>query len=93
MRLFQPYRIFNTWMGEPAKLLVLDAVLKTVKQENLIENTRKSGDVLLNGLKDISKNHSQLIKNVRGRGTFCAFDMPNAATRDKFVNQMRNAGN
>jgi 4-aminobutyrate aminotransferase/(S)-3-amino-2-methylpropionate transaminase len=79
-------------MGEPAKLLVLEAILKTVKQENLIENTRKTGDILLNGLKDLSKQYSQLILNARGRGTFCAFDMPNSSTRDKFVSQMRNAG-
>jgi 4-aminobutyrate aminotransferase/(S)-3-amino-2-methylpropionate transaminase len=79
-------------MGEPAKLLVLDAILKTVEQENLIENTRKTGDVLLKGLNDISKKYSQLILNTRGRGTFCAFDMPTASTRDKFISHMRNAG-
>ena len=79
-------------MGEPAKMLVLDAILKTVKQENLIENTRKTGDVLLNGLEKISKQYSQLILNARGRGTFCSFDMPSAAVRDKFITQMRNAG-
>ncbi len=79
-------------MGEPAKMLVLDAILKTVKQENLIENTRKTGDILLNGLKDLNKKSSKLIQNPRGRGTFCAFDMPNASIRDKFLIQMRNAG-
>ncbi|CAF0749985.1 unnamed protein product [Adineta ricciae] len=88
----QPYRIFNTWMGEPAKLLVLDAILKTVKAENLVDNTRKTGDILLKGLEDISRKYSKLILNVRGRGTFCAFDMPDASTRDKFIGQMRNAG-
>ncbi|UJR33627.1 hypothetical protein I4U23_021062 [Adineta vaga] len=88
----QPYRIFNTWMGEPSKLLVLDAVLKTVKAENLIESTRKTGDILLKGLEDISAKYSKLILNVRGRGTFCAFDMPDASVRDKFIGQMRNAG-
>ena len=79
-------------MGEPAKMLVLEAILKTVKQENLVENTKKTGDVLLKGLKDLGKQNSQLIMNVRGRGTFCAFDMPTAATRDKYVSHMRNAG-
>jgi len=79
-------------MGEPAKMLVLDAILKTVKQENLIENTRKTGDILLNGLKDLNKKYPQLIQNTRGRGTFCAFDMPSAPIRDKFLVQMRNSG-
>lgn len=79
-------------MGEPAKLLVLDAILKTVKSENLVDNTRKTGDILLKGLEDISRKYSKLFLNVRGRGTFCAFDMPDASTRDKFIGQMRNAG-
>jgi 4-aminobutyrate aminotransferase/(S)-3-amino-2-methylpropionate transaminase len=79
-------------MGEPAKMLVLDAILKTIKQENLIENTRKTGEILLSGLRDLSKKYPQLILNTRGRGTFCAFDMPNASTRDKFIGEMRNAG-
>ncbi|CAF1330480.1 unnamed protein product [Adineta steineri] len=88
----QPYRIFNTWMGETAKLLVLDAILKTVNQENLLENTRKTGNILLNGLENLSEQYPQLILNVRGRGTFCAFDMPNTTIRDKFLVQMRNTG-
>ena len=79
-------------MGEPAKLLVLEAILKTVKEEKLIENTQKTGDVLLKGLNDVSKQFPQLIQNVRGQGTFCAFDMPSASARDKYVAQMRNAG-
>lgn len=79
-------------MGEPAKLLVLKAVLETVKKENLIENTKKTGEVLLHGLGEISKKYSQLILNARGRGTFCAFDMPTSAVRDKFIGEIRNAG-
>ena len=79
-------------MGEPAKLLVLEAIINTVKQENLIENTRQTGDVLLNGLKDLNKKFSSLILNPRGRGTFCAFDMSNASIRDKFLVHMRNIG-
>lgn len=79
-------------MGEPAKMLVLDAILKTVKEENLIDSTKRTGDVLLKGLKEINKKYPALIKNIRGQGTFCAFDMPNAGTRDKYVAQMRNAG-
>ena len=79
-------------MGEPAKLLVLNATIKTVKEENLIENADKTGDVLLNGLKNMSKQHPQLIRNTRGRGTFCAVDMPNASIRDRFIHLIRNTG-
>lgn len=38
-----------------------------------------------------SANNSK-IRNVRGLGTFCAFDMPDAATRDKFLEIAGNNG-
>ncbi|XP_065174299.1 4-aminobutyrate aminotransferase, mitochondrial [Atheta coriaria] len=31
----QAYRVFNTWMGDPGKLLLLEAILKVIKQQNL----------------------------------------------------------
>ena len=79
-------------MGEPSKMLVLEAILKTVREENLIENTRRTGEVLLKGLNNINKKYPNLIQNARGLGTFCAFDMPDSGKRDKYVAQMRNAG-
>ena len=33
-----PYRIFNTWMGDPAKVLMLEAVLDCVEKDGLVEN-------------------------------------------------------
>ena len=45
----QAWRIFNTWVGDPSKLVLLDSVLKTIKQDNLLELTRKAGDVLQTG--------------------------------------------
>ncbi|XP_025836510.1 4-aminobutyrate aminotransferase, mitochondrial-like isoform X2 [Agrilus planipennis] len=35
------YRIFNTWMGDPGKLLILEEVLNVMQQEKLIENVNK----------------------------------------------------
>lgn len=79
-------------MGEPAKMLVLDAILQRVRTENLIEQTQTTGEVLLNGLKDFNTTYPHLIRNARGRGTFCAFDMPTASLRDKFLFELRNLG-
>ena len=53
---------------------MLDAVLKTIKKDNLLENTVKSGDVLLNGLKDAQNKFPGLIHSARGLGTFCAIN-------------------
>lgn len=46
----QPYRIFNTWMGDPSKNLLLAEVLNVIRRENLLEEVTRSGKALLNGL-------------------------------------------
>ena len=49
----QPSRIFNTWMGDPTKLLLLSAVIEEMKRENLLALVRESGYALLSGLKQL----------------------------------------
>ena len=63
----------------PGKLILLDAVLKTIKKDNLLDNTLKAGDVLLNGLKEAQKKFPELIHSARGLGTFCAIDADTSA--------------
>jgi len=50
---FKPFRIFNTWMGDPSKLLLLETVVNVMKRDNLIDLVNKSGDHLLKGLVDM----------------------------------------
>jgi len=88
----QAWRIFNTWVGDPSKLLLLDAVLKTIKRDKLLENTLQSGEVLMSGLKDLQTRFPQYLRNARGRGTFCAIDCDSGARRDQILSQLRSRG-
>lgn len=76
--------IFNTFVGDPARLVILDAVLNHVNENNLVENARLTGDFLKRELMALSEQY-QCISNVRGRGTLIAWDHENAAQRDKCV--------
>jgi len=49
----QTYRIFNTWMGDPSKLMLADVIMKEIKDKNLIKSTKEAGDALLSGLKSL----------------------------------------
>lgn len=49
----QPYRIFNTWMGDPSKNVFLSAVLSVIKTERLLEEVARSGAALLHGLGEL----------------------------------------
>jgi len=88
----QPARIFNTWVGEPSKLVLLEAVLDTIEKEDLLTRVQQVGDDMINGLEDLSDKYPGVIKNTRGRGTFCAVDCDTAERRDKIVSQMRTEG-
>ena len=56
------------------KLILLDKVLKTIKQDDLLENTRQAGDALLTGLKELQAKFPQYLNSARGLGTFCAIN-------------------
>lgn len=50
---FQPYRIFNTWLGDPSKNLLLAEVINIIKREDLLNNAAHAGKALLTGLLDL----------------------------------------
>lgn len=87
-----PYRIFNTWMGDPAKLLQLRTICQVVEQEGLHEAARETGAVLLDGLREIEARYPGLAMNARGQGTLCAIDIVDSAIRDTVNSRLRDAG-
>jgi 4-aminobutyrate aminotransferase/(S)-3-amino-2-methylpropionate transaminase len=88
----QPYRIFNTWMGDPLRLVMLEEMIKVINEENLLQNTESTGELLLTGLKELQGKYPNLIMNARGVGMFCAVDSADAKTRDSIISAMRNKG-
>jgi 4-aminobutyrate aminotransferase, mitochondrial len=81
----QAYRIFNTWLGDPSKLVLLEKVIQVIRKENLLEKITKTGQVLMTNLKSLEKRYPNLISKVRGRGTFCAFDFATSELRNKAI--------
>lgn len=75
------YQVFNTWMGDAMRSIQLSAVIDTAQKNNLGERAKEAGAILYDGLQELSSKHSSLISNVRGRGTFLAFDCSNLETR------------
>ncbi|CAD7006097.1 4-aminobutyrate aminotransferase, mitochondrial [Ceratitis capitata] len=92
---FQPsegYRIFNTWMGDPGKLLLLNEVINVIQEENLLETVNKSGKVLKDGLLALEKEFPHILNSTRGRGTFLAVNCQNGQARDDFVGRLKQKG-
>lgn len=88
----QGYRIFNTWVGDPSKIVLLEAVVNVIEKHNLLDNVTATGNYLLNGLKDMQNKYPGLLAKARGLGTFCAIDFSSPALRDKIIFEMRQKG-
>ncbi len=83
------YRIFNTWMGDPTKIVALEAVVDTVKEQNLIEANRNNGEYLMRELEVLAQHYPKLVQNVRGAGTLIAFDCDTPQLRDAMIMSLR----
>lgn len=88
----QSYRVFNTWMGDPSKVILLEAILEIIKKENLLDRVTRVGDYMLKNLKNIQNEHSNTISAVRGRGTFIAFNCASSQLRDAIVKKLLTKG-
>jgi len=87
-----PYRNFNTWMGDPVRVIILESLVKQIKEFKLLDVVQESGKILMDGLAEIQNKQGSPISNVRGKGTFIAFDMPTFALQDKLINLLRDSG-
>ncbi|KAJ5071928.1 l-lysine 6-transaminase [Anaeramoeba ignava] len=77
-------RIDSTWAGNIVDMVRATRILEIIEEDKLVENADKVGKYLLQKLLELQKKYPTLLSNTRGKGLFCAFDLPNSALRDKF---------
>jgi len=87
-----PARIFNTWVGEPSKLVLLQAMLQTIHREKLLERVTAVGKDMMQGLENLQARYPGVLHSARGCGTFSAIDCDTAARRDLIVSRLRTKG-
>ncbi len=77
-------RINSTFGGNLTDIARARTIFDVVERDNLFDNAAKVGEHLLTGLTELADDHSD-VSNARGRGLFCAFDLPDRARRDAVV--------
>ncbi|GFO38247.1 4-aminobutyrate aminotransferase, mitochondrial [Plakobranchus ocellatus] len=92
MRPTEGGRIFNTWVGDPSKIVMLKAVLDVIKEDNLVEKTANMGKQLVQILMDAQRKYPGLLSRARGLGALVAVDLSDASKRDKLVGKLREHG-
>jgi L-lysine 6-transaminase len=81
-------RISSTWAGGLVDMVRSRRLLEIIERDGLIDRTRVLGEILLAALERLSRAHPRFVRNVRGRGLMCAFDLRSGAIRDEVVRRM-----
>jgi L-lysine 6-transaminase len=82
-------RINSTWGGGLTDMVRSRRILEIIERDGLIEAAGPKGEALLTALHKVEAAHPALLSNVRGRGLFAAFDLPDSETRDLVLRQLR----
>lgn len=75
-------RINSTWGGNLVDMVRFQRFLEIIEQENLVENAATVGAHLLKRLQELVAQFPSHLSNARGRGLFCAIDLPDGTTRN-----------
>ena len=78
-------RINSTFGGNLIDMYRFKLILEIIDNESLLDNTIKMGDYLLDCITSLSDEFPGYVTNPRGKGLFCAFDMPSGIERDKLI--------
>ncbi|KAJ3185205.1 hypothetical protein HDU85_001253 [Gaertneriomyces sp. JEL0708] len=93
MRPSQPFRNFGTWMGDYVRLMQAKHIIEEIHSNDLLDLVEDTGNYIMEGLTDIAATgRGAAIQDVRGVGSFIAFNLPNQQARDALVAKMRNYG-
>ena len=84
-------RINSTWGGNIVDMVRFDRILEIIEEDNLVENASRVGDYLLERLRKMQNEHES-VTNARGRGLFCAADVPDVAFRDRVLSRCYDEG-
>jgi len=79
-------RINSTWGGNLVDMVRFDRILEVIEEENLVENAADAGAHLQTKLVEWADT-SEYLSNPRGKGLFCAIDLPDTHSRDAVVKE------
>ena len=78
-------RINSTWGGNLVDMVRCRKILEVMAEEKLVDNARATGEFLLGKLNELAGEFPGRMTNVRGRGLFIAFDLPDTETRGRVM--------
>jgi len=85
-------RINSTFGGNLVDMVRFTIYLELIEKEGLVQMAAENGSYLLSSLNALQEQNNGLISNARGKGLFCAYDLPSTEERDKLIANMAAEG-
>ena len=79
-----PSRINSTWGGNLVDMIRFDRILEIIEEDDLVSNAAEVGKHLLKRLHGLTETCVS-VRNMRGLGLMCAFDLPTREFRDRVL--------
>ena len=74
-------RINSTWGGNLVDMVRCTRIVEIIEEDRLLDHVTRVGEHLLQKLRSLETAFPGQVTNVRGRGMFVAFDLPDGDTR------------
>ncbi len=81
-------RINSTWGGNLVDMVRFQRILEVIEEDNLIQNVNETGNYLHQKLTELSEEE-EFVTNPRGKGLFCAIDLPNTHARNELLKECK----
>jgi L-lysine 6-transaminase len=75
-------RINSTWGGNLTDMVRSTRFFEIIEEDALLDNVKTQGEYLLSKLNEMQNSFPDMISNARGKGLFCAFDLPDQEARN-----------
>ncbi|MFO7845402.1 MAG: L-lysine 6-transaminase [Balneolaceae bacterium] len=82
-------RINSTWGGNLVDMVRFDRILEVIEEDNLVDHAADAGQHLQQLITEWS-GESEYLQNPRGKGLFCAIDLPDTHARDAVIKECLN---
>lgn len=80
-------RLNSTFGGGLVDMVRATMMLEVMESEHLMPRAGSLGEVLVRGLESLAERHPA-VSDARGRGLFCAIDLPDTAIRDEVIRRL-----
>ena len=85
-------RLNSTFGGNIADMVRFTLYLEVIEKEGLVQTAAENGEYVLDKLQALQKKYGDVVSNSRGKGLFCAFDLPNGDIQDNLLSLIADEG-